>query len=233
MELAHPKCPLEQPIPEKQQSLHWTGGQKRSLKSALMTGQQVCCSQEAREGCRQGRSDLATERRDKSLPWKIKGDSGQMGMRGNDLGPSAQPSMFQQIGPAHFQVLKKADFETDSAFLGRQGKQMMAGSECNETTYCQDESKRIPAPISGISMSASISQFHVAPQSPSLWHAQNLCQGLSSLLPPSLSLAEAPQLPQFCAASTWKQSQARSLQCIFSWMGKIMLSWSLKGSKMD
>ena len=65
MELGHPKCPLEQPIPEKQQSLHWTGGQKRSLKSALMTGQQVCCSQEAREGCRQGRSDLATERGDK------------------------------------------------------------------------------------------------------------------------------------------------------------------------
>ena len=45
-----------------------------------------------------------------------------MGMRGNDLGPSAHPSMFQQIGPPHLQVLKKADFETDSAFLGRQGK---------------------------------------------------------------------------------------------------------------
>ena len=52
-----------------------------------------------------------------------------MWMRGKDLGPSAHPSMFQQIGPPHLQVLKKADFETDSAFLGRQGKQMMAGSE--------------------------------------------------------------------------------------------------------
>ena len=57
MELAHPKCCLNNSTGQEDK--------QTSLQSTLTAGQQVCCSQEAREGCRQGRSDLATERGDK------------------------------------------------------------------------------------------------------------------------------------------------------------------------
>ena len=65
IEPTHPKCCLNNSPPKKTDEVS-TGQEDKqtSLQSALTAGQQVCCSQEACEGRRQGRSDLATDRRD-------------------------------------------------------------------------------------------------------------------------------------------------------------------------